>query len=466
MKITQKNEFSGKLLKLVLPIAFQQFMLATVSASDAIMLGWIDQNSLAAVSLAGQIQFIFNLFLAAVTIGASVFAAQYWGKGDKIAIEKVLAIALRVSMVISIIFWIGATFFPKLLMRIFTPDTVLIEGGATYLRVVGVSYIFCGISQTLLCIMKNSGLALKSAIISSTSVVLNIIFNAILIYGLLGAPKMGIVGAAAATVIARLVELLWVLLDSLKKDRIKIRIKYIAHEDKILRRDFWKYTLPVFGNEIVWGFGFSMYTVIMGYLNTDAVSANSVANIVKNLTACVCIGLGNGGSIMIGNALGEGELEKAKEYGNKLCKISIVSGTISGILLLAISPIILRFSNFNEQANTYLKWMLVMCSYYMIGKSINGTTIAGIFCAGGDSKFGLVCDTITLWCITVPLGLIAAFVLKLPTLVVYFIINLDEFIKLPAVYRHYKKYIWVKDLTTKIEHAESFEEANACCESQ
>lgn len=173
--------------------------------------------------------------------------------------------------------------------------------------------------------------------------------------------------------------------------------------------------MPVLGNEIVWGVGFTMYSVIMGHLGSDAVAANSVANIVKNLVACFGIGLG--------------------------------SGVISGIFLLAINPFVLSVTNLSAQSASYLKWMIVMCSYYMIGKSVNSTIVGGIFCAGGDSKFGFICDTITLWCIVIPLGFAAAFVLKLPVLVVYFIVNLDEMIKLPAVYKHYKQYKWVKNLT-------------------
>lgn len=147
--------------------------------------------------------------------------------------------------------------------------------------------------------------------------------------------------------------------------------------------------------------------------------------------------------------MGAGNLERAKKYGRKLCIMSIVSGAISGLLLLAAIPAILYISNLSVQSSDYLKWMLAMCSYYMVGKSINSTTIAGIFCAGGDSRFGFVCDTITLWCVTVPMGFIAAFVLNMPVLSVYFIMTLDEIVKLPAVYRHYKKYHWVKDLTQK-----------------
>lgn len=150
---------------------------------------------------------------------------------------------------------------------------------------------------------------------------------------------------------------------------------------------------------------------------------------------------------MVGNELGAGRPDKAKEYGDRLCRLSVLCGVASGIVLLALSPLIFAVTNLSVTSNTYLKWMLVICFYYMVGKSVNGTTIAGIFCAGGDSKFGFLCDTVTMWCITVPLGFLAAFMLKLPVLAVYFIVNPDEIVKLPAVYRHYKKYKWVKDLT-------------------
>lgn len=444
--MNDKN-FRKKLLALVLPITFQQLMLAVVSASDALMVGVIGQDLLSAVSLASQVTFVYNLFLAALTIGTSMFAAQYWGKGDKNAIERILGIVLRTSMLVSAVFFAGTMFTPELLMRIFTEDPVLTVYGTDYLRIVSVTYLMCGISQIYLCIMKNSGLAAKSMVISSTAAGLNIILNAVLIYGLFGAPRMEAAGAAAATALSRVAELAWVLLELRKKGRIKIRLRYILHPDQPMRREFWHYTFPVLGNELVWGGGFTMYSVIMGHLGTDAVAANSIANIVKNLIASLAMGIGNGGAIIVGNELGAGKLEKAKLYGGKLCRIAVISGICSGIFLLAVSPAVLTVSDLSPTAEEYLKWMLVMCSYYMIGKYVNGTTISGIFCAGGDSRFGFLCDTITLWCFTVPAGFITAFVLKMPVLFVYFIINLDEIVKLPTVYRRYKKYRWLKDLT-------------------
>lgn len=441
------KSFRKKLLALVLPITFQQLMLAVVSASDALMVGVIGQDLLSAVSLASQVTFVYNLFLAALTIGTSMFAAQYWGKGDKNAIERILGIVLRTSMLVSAVFFAGTMFTPELLMRIFTEDPVLTVYGTDYLRIVSVTYLMCGISQIYLCIMKNSGLAAKSMVISSTAAGLNIILNAVLIYGLFGAPRMEAAGAAAATALSRVAELAWVLLELRKKGRIKIRLRYILHPDQPMRKEFWHYTFPVLGNELVWGGGFTMYSVIMGHLGTDAVAANSIANIVKNLIASLAMGIGNGGAIIVGNELGAGKMEKAKLYGGKLCHIAVVSGICSGVFLLIVSPAVLIISDLSPTAEEYLKWMLVMCSYYMIGKYVNGTTISGIFCAGGDSGFGFLCDTITLWCFTVPAGFITAFVLKMPVLLVYFIINLDEIVKLPAVYRRYKKYRWLKDLT-------------------
>ena len=445
------SDFSKKLISLILPITFQQFMLALVSASDALMLGMLSQDALSAVSLAGQITFVENLFLAAMTIGLSTLAAQYWGKGDKLSVEKLFGFVMKLTASVSFVFFFVSLLIPSSLMHIFTNEKALINGGAVYLRTVSLSFFLSGISQIYLCILKNSSKAVTAGIISSVSVIINIFLNAVFIFGLFGFPKLEIAGAALATVIAKLIEAVWCVAETLKSNGIHLKLRHILHCGRALKNDFWKYTLPVLGNEIVWGIGFTMYSVIMGHLGTDAVAANSVANIIKNLIVCFCIGLGSGGGIMVGNELGAGRADTAKIYGGKLCRLAIIFGAVSGIAMLMLSPLILKFGNLSDTADYYLKWMIVMCSVYMVGKSVNTTTIGGIFCAGGDSRFGFFCDSVTMWCITVPLGFTAAFVLKLPVLVVYLIINLDEIIKLPAVYKHYKKYLWVKDLTAKTE---------------
>lgn len=451
MSKEKSKGFYKELFALVLPIAVGQLMGALVSASDAVMLGNLDQNAMSAVSLAGNVYFVFSLFLFTLTIGENVFAAQYWGKKDVTSVEQVLALVLKLTLVLSLLFTLATACIPELIMRLFTTEADLIDYGAKYLRTVSLSYFLNGISPVYSCIMRNTGQTLQSTIIGSCSVIFNIGLNAVLIYGLFGLPDMGVQGAALATVITRVIEFVWILVALKRKGVVKTRLKYLLHGNRELWKTFWKYTIPVLGNEIVWGIGFTMGSVIIGHLSSDAVAANAIVNVTKNLLICFCMGVGSGGSILVGNELGAGNLGRAKEYGSLVTRLSIVSGVITGLLLLAISPMILQFANLTSVAKDYLKWMIVICSYYIIGKSVNSTTIGGIFCAGGDSKFGLVCDAVVMWGIVVPLGLLAAFVLDLPVLQVYFIINLDEMLKLPAVWKHYKKYNWVKDLTVKEE---------------
>lgn len=444
----EKAQFYKKLFSLVLPIALQNLMSAIVSASDAVMLGFLNQDSLSAVSLATQVQFVLNLFFVALTIGATILAAQYWGKGDICAVEKVLGITTRFSLIISFVFFAAALGCPSLLMRIFTDEAVLIQLGIPYLRIVSTSYLFMGISQIYLCIMKNSGRTLLSTIYGSSAMVVNLILNAVLIFGLGVVPAMGIKGAAYATLLARLVELALVLIENCRCVPVRIKLSYILKADKVLQGDFVRYTLPMLMNELAWGCGFTMFSVIMGHLGSDAVAANSVANIVKNIIACVCLGIGTGSGIMVGNELGSGNMERAKLYGDRLSRLSIVAGAVTGGIILLCTPLILRLTfTLSDTAAGYLKIMLAVCSYYIIGKSINCTVIAGIFPAGSDTRFGLICDTVTMWCIVVPAGLIAAFVLRLPVIGVYLVLNTDEIIKLPVVYWYYKKYRWLKNIT-------------------
>ena len=335
-----KDEFYQKLKLLVLPIAIQNFMLALVSATDAIMLGWIDQTSLSAVSLAGQVQFVLSLFISGIAAGAGIMAAQYWGKQDAASIEKVIPIALRTNLLFSGLFTILAGFCPEMLMRIFTNDAALVASGSQYLRAVALSYVLCGISQVYLILLKNTGHAAVSSRISSTAVVLNIILNAILIYGLCGAPALGIRGAAYATVAARVVELIWAYLETKKPERVRILWnRLFSSAGKILSEDFWRYTLPVLAASLVWGIAYVLYSVIMGHMGSDAVAANSITSIAKSLLSCLIRGVSGGAGVLIGNLLGANELEKAREYGGRLSHLSIASVTFCFLCHCKFSPL-------------------------------------------------------------------------------------------------------------------------------
>lgn len=441
----RKRSLRKEIVRLALPIALQQFMTALVGACDAIMLGKLSQDAMSAVSLATQVTFVFNLFMFAFMAGENMFVAQYYGKGDYTGISQVFSLVTKICGCIAVVFLAGTLFFPEQLMRILTNEETLIVLGSEYLRVIGISYVFSGIAQIFLAIMKNCGAVNMSTLINGVMVILNIALNAVFIFGLSGFPKMGIKGAALATVLATVVQFLWSVGYVLCRIRA-VKFSLRSCEKKLFGR-FWQKTVPLLINNLAWGIGFSMYSVIMGHLGTDAVAANGIANISKNLVVCFCLGLGNAGSIIVGNRLGADRLQEAKEVGETLTKTAIIAGIISGLVLIALSPFITKMVDLTPTARGYLQKMLLISSYYIAGKSVNCMTIGGIFAAGGDSKFGMLCDSVTLWCIIVPLGCICAFILKLPVMVVYFVLNLDEIIKLPVVYKHYKKYKWIKNLT-------------------
>lgn len=441
----RKRSLRKEIVRLALPIALQQFMTALVGACDAIMLGKLSQDAMSAVSLATQVTFVFNLFMFAFMAGENMFVAQYYGKGDYTGISQVFSLVTKICGCIAVVFLAGTLFFPEQLMRILTNEETLIVLGSEYLRVIGISYVFSGIAQIFLAIMKNCGAVNMSTLINGVMVILNIALNAVFIFGLSGFPKMGIKGAALATVLATVVQFLWSVGYVLCRIRA-VKFSLRSCEKKLFGR-FWQKTVPLLINNLAWGIGFSMYSVIMGHLGTDAVAANGIANISKNLVVCFCLGLGNAGSIIVGNRLGADRLQEAKEVGETLTKTAIIAGIVSGLVLIALSPFITKMVDLTPTARGYLQKMLLIASYYIAGKSVNCMTIGGIFAAGGDSKFGMLCDSVTLWCIIVPLGCICAFILKLPVMVVYFVLNLDEIIKLPVVYKHYKKYKWIKNLT-------------------
>ena len=292
VKILNNPVFNQKLLSLAFPITLQNLMLALVAAADAVMLGKVSQNAMAAVSLATQIQFVQNMLLGAIVNGVAILGAQYWGKKDTRMLGKIFGLSIHESLLVSLAFFLGCRFFPEKLMYLFAHDPELVRIGAEYLRVAGWSYLLTGVSQCYLAIMRVSEHASRSAWISSGAVVANIILNSIFIFGLCGAPAMGVKGAALATVLARIIELGWCIVSSCEKSFIPLKLRTVFTLDKVLFLDFWHYTLPVLGSFLLWGIGFTSYTAIMGHMGPDAAAANAVyhheVNLIKHDHDCFC----------------------------------------------------------------------------------------------------------------------------------------------------------------------------------
>lgn len=443
----RQNDYKKKLISLAVPIALQNLMLALVAACDAMMLGNLEQDSMAAVSLATQIQFVQNMIITSIVAALSILGAQYWGKGDIKSMSSVFGNALRLSVIISLAFFVGCVFFPHELMYLFTNEETLVEIGVQYLRIAGWSYLLTGISQCYLMLMKISEHPSTTASITVATVVINIILNAILIFGLFGAPRLGVKGAAYATLTARVIELVLSVAFSFKKDYMRPRTVDFFKGNKLLTKDFYKCTWPLVGACLFWSIGFTSYTAFMGHLGKDAAAANSVAAVIRDLVCCMCNGVASGGGILVGNELGAGNLERGKDYGIRLAKLGFVVGFISTAIMLIVAPLSLNFVKLTPEAKKLLLGMMLIMAVYMIGRSVNTVIINGIFAAGGDTMYDMYSLAVCMWGIAIPLAAIGTFVFHWPILVVYACTCLDEVGKIPWVLFHFKKYKWVKNLT-------------------
>lgn len=442
-----KDRFYSQIVKLVIPIVIQNLLSAAVNSADVVMLNYVGQSSISAVSLAANYANVLFMVYYGLGTGASMLSAQYWGKGDIQPICVIQGIALRFSLLITLVFSGFAFFAPELMMKLFTNDAELIAIGAGYLRVMSVTYLCWGIIEVYLAILRSIGRVTVSMVLNVMAFSLNILLNAVFIFGLFGAPKLGAVGVAIATALSRIIELAGCIVVSLFSRDIKLKPSYMFLSSKLLFQDFVRLSLPALLNDVAWSVAFSMYSVILGHMGSDAVAANSLVVVVRNFGTVLCFGTASAGGILLGNVMGEGDMERAREYASKLLKLTVITGAIGGVLVLIATPFVLHFAKLSETAMHYLKYMLLINTYYIMGSAVNTTLIAGVFRAGGDSRFGLICDTIDMWVYAVPLGFLAAFVFKLPVLWVYFLLCTDEFVKWPWVIKHYRSKKWLKNIT-------------------
>ncbi|NLG03964.1 MAG: MATE family efflux transporter [Clostridia bacterium] len=445
--ISSKQIFYKRAFKLILPIVIQNLLSATISSTDVVMLNYVGQSSISAVSLASQYTNILFTFFFGMGTGATMLCAQYYGKGDFRAIHAVEGIALRFSIIVSIAFASAALLIPQYMMKVFTNDAQLIEIGVGYLRIVSVSYLCWGVMEIYMAVLKSIGRIAICTAANMVAFVVNIILNAVFIFGLFGAPKLGAAGVALGTTLSRIVQLICLIIVSINSKNVKMKLSFMFIQNKLLLSDFIRLSLPALLNDVIWGLAFSTYAVIIGHMGSDAVAANSFAAVVRNFGSILCFGVASATGVLLGNEIGQSNFDGAKEDAKRLIRLTVVTGLIGGLIILCATPFVLKYATLTDTAMHYLKYMLLINSYYVMGSAVNTTLIAGVFRAGGDSKFGFVCDTIDMWCYAVPLGFLAAFVFKLPVLWVYFLLCTDEFVKWPWVIKHYKSGKWMKNIT-------------------
>ncbi len=443
----ERKAFYKKAILLTLPIVVQNLLSATISSTDVIMLNYVGQSAISAVSLATSFTSLIFMFFFGLNSAITMLASQYNGKGDLEAIHIIEGIALKISIIIALVMTACAVFVPEVMMKIFTNDSELIELGARYLRAVAPSYLFWAITEVYMAVLKSIERITVCTVLNSIAFVANILLNAVFIFGLLGAPKLGVIGVALGTTFSRMIALIGCLIVSAKSTNAKIKASYMFKSNKVLFQDFVKLAVPVLLNDMIWGLAFSLYSSIIGHLDSDAVAAYSIVNVVRNFATVLCFAVGGATGIILGNILGSGELEEADRASKRLMIMTVITGLIGGLIVFAIMPFVMRFVDINEAAAHYLKYMMYINTYYVMGTAVNTTFIVGVFRSGGDSRFGMFCDLIDMWGYALPMGFLAAFVFKLPVIWVYFILCTDEFVKWPWVFKHYFSKKWIRNIT-------------------
>lgn len=444
-----KKQFLLYAIQLAFPIMIQNLISTLVNSADTIMLGYVSQTAMAASSLANQYTFVLFCFYYGLSAGTSVLCAQYWGKGDKQTVERILGLASRVVILISLIFFSISFFFPGTIMRLFTSSPETIHEGIRYLRVLSFSFIFMGFAQIFVSALRSVGKVVFPSVIYVVSLLVNVLLNATFIFGLFGLPKLGVIGVALGTVSARVVEAVMCIVYSAVSRDVKIKLENLFRPSGVLFRDFIKISAPAVINDLVWGLAASTFTAILGHIGDDMVAANAVAVMVVNMGAIVCRGFANATTIIVSQTLGENRMEDTKVYASRMLRLTFVVSLLGCGVILAIRPLMLRFysDKLTPTALSYLGILMIMTTWRLVGEAVNTCLICGCFRGGGDSKFGMILDTIFMWGVAVPLMAVAAYVLKLSPIWVYFVMTLDELEKMPFIFIHYFKHKWMKNIT-------------------
>ena len=446
--MTVQQNYYRQIMKLTVPIILQNLLSTAVSSADVVMLNYVGQAHISAVSLAAQYASILFMILYGIGTGVTMLCAQYYGKKDLRTIHLVEGIALRFSILCSGVFAAGAMFFPRYMMRAFTPDPVLIEIGAQYLRRISIAYLCWGIIEIYLAALRSIGRVVVTTALNTFAFTLNILLNAIFIFGLFGAPKLGAMGVALATSISRALELALCVIVSRHSKDVKLSLSSIFESNRLLLKDFIRMATPAILNDASWGLAFSMYSVVIGqFLGSDVVAANSFASLARSFGSILAASVASAGGILLGQLIGENRLDDADAASKRVMRLTVLFGGIGGAIILAAMPVMLGFADLTAVGKGYLRTMLFINSYYVMGAAVNTSLIAGVFRAGGDSRWGFICDTIDMWAYGVPVAFLAAAVLRLPAMWVYFLMCTDEFVKWPWVISHYRSKKWLRNIT-------------------
>ena len=435
------------MLSLAIPVAFQQFITASLNMVDVVMVGQLGEASIAALGLANQVFFLLVLFLFGVTSGMAIFTAQFWGKGDQESIRKVLGICLMVAMSVGTLFTLAATLIPETVLSFYTEDPEVIAIGSSYLRIVGFSYIFMAITTSYFAVLRSITLVRITVIVSVIAIVLKTILGYLLIFGIGPFPTLGVRGAAFGTAFGWIFQCLLILflVYRLKTPLATNPLSFFRFERTFLG-DVLKIAMPAAANEVFWSVGITVYNAVYAHIGTDAIASVQISATVEEIAFVFFIGLGNACAIMIGNKIGEGEKGIAFEYGRRYTILTVLVALFAGLIILSLRGPVVNLYEISELAAANARRLMLIFASTAWLRSINFILFVGALRAGGDTRFAMFMELFSIWAIGVPAALIGGFVLRLPVTGVYMMVLLEELVKAFIITRRYLSRKWIHDL--------------------
>lgn len=443
-----EKQFLLNMLAIAVPIALQNMISFGVAMMDSVMLGGLGDKAISAANLGGQ---PFSLLMSigfGLSSGGSVLIAQYWGRGDVARIRTVMRLSMQIVFTASSLMTLVCLLFPQQVMGLYSNEAEIVAAAAQYLQLVALSYLPYSISNNYMMSLRAVEKVTVSAAIYGTSFFVNVFFNYVFIFGAFGAPALGVRGAAVGTILARCSELLLVTIYMYaKEDTIGFRFSDCFRLKNEMIQDYTRHSLPVLGNELLWGLGISVTAAIIGRIGSVFVTANSIAAVLNQLALVSVIGVGNAAAVITGKLIGEGRIQRAKRAANTILLGSVFVGMFNCAIIFILRPIFLSFYRITPEAYEAAYTVMGVLALLHLSLAIDITCIIGILRGGGDTKTAFAFDCGALWLVSVPMGVLSGLVWGWPVPLVYVMLKLDSPIKTILSLIRLKSGAWIRNVT-------------------
>jgi putative MATE family efflux protein len=435
------------MLALAIPVAFQQFITASLSMIDVLMVGRLGETSVAALGLANQIFFLLILFLFGVTSGMAIFTAQYWGKGDIENIHKVLGICLVFAVLVATGFTLAATLVPETLMSFYTEDQEVIRLGSEYLRIVGLSYVMMAVAVSYISVLRSITMVKLTMVVAVIALGLKTLLAYLLIFGIGPFPALGVRGAAIGTAFGWAFEcILLLVLVYVQKTPLAANPLTFFRFSRPFALTVLKTSMPAAINEVLWSLGITTYNAVYGHIGTDAIAAVNINATIEEMVFVLFMGLGNACAIMVGNRIGSGGKDMAFEYGRRFLILGVAMAVMGGMLVLSARNFVIGLYPLSPSGTLNLYGLMTVYAFSSWLRVFNFMLFIGALRAGGDTRYSMFTELFSIWVVGVPAALIGGFVLDLPVYGVYALVLLEEAVKAVIVFRRFLSRRWIHDL--------------------